>query len=197
MMAWSRLRAPTTALRGCCRSPARRRRSSRCRSCARRRVSASSLRATPEHAHCWRREGHAVETRSAEDLIADADRYDVVVLIHPNNPGGECFEAAALLQVHARLASRGGWLIVDEAFIDATPAQSLCAYSEREGLIVLRSAGKFFGLAGARAGFVCAARTLLDPLASSSAPGASADLRAMCCNTHCSIADGTRLRARV
>ncbi len=117
-----------------------------------------------EHAHAWQRAGHSVETRSANALIDDADCYDVIVLIHPNNPGGERFDVAALLQLHERLAVRGGWLIVDEAFIDATPAHSLCAYSEREGLIVLRSAGKFFGLAGARAGFVCAAPALLETL---------------------------------
>jgi len=117
-----------------------------------------------EHAHAWRREGHAVETRHADALIADADRYDVIVLIHPNNPTGECFEIAALLQLHERLASRGGWLVVDEAFIDATPARSLCAHGGRDGLIVLRSVGKFFGLAGARAGFVCALPALLENL---------------------------------
>lgn len=117
-----------------------------------------------EHAQAWRRAGHTVETRRAEALIEHADRYDVVVLIHPNNPGGERFDVAALLQLHERLAARGDWLIVDEAFIDATPACSLCAYSDREGLVVLRSAGKFFGLAGARAGFVCAAPALLDTL---------------------------------
>jgi L-threonine-O-3-phosphate decarboxylase len=117
-----------------------------------------------EHAHAWRRAGHIVELLPATDLIAQAERFDVLVLINPNNPGGERFEADALLQLHATLAARGGWLLVDEAFIDVTPGNSLCAYSGREGLIVLRSAGKFFGLAGARAGFVCAAPRLLDAL---------------------------------
>lgn len=117
-----------------------------------------------EHAHAWRREGHAVETLPADVLLASAQRFDVVVLIHPNNPGGDRFEPADLLALHAVLASRGGWLVVDEAFIDVEPARSLCAHADREGLIVLRSVGKFFGLAGARAGFVCAAPSLLDAL---------------------------------
>jgi cobalamin biosynthetic protein CobC len=55
-------------------------------------------------------------------------------------------------------------MVVDEAFIDTTPEQSLCHYSSRAGLIVLRSLGKFFGLAGARVGFVCAAPQLLAQL---------------------------------
>lgn len=117
-----------------------------------------------EHAHAWERAGHQVESRSASVLFAEARHYDVIVLIHPNNPGGHRFEVPALLQLHAELAARGGWLVVDEAFIDATPEQSLCDFSDRNGLIVLRSVGKFFGLAGARAGFVCAAPALLHAL---------------------------------
>ncbi|MFC3551604.1 threonine-phosphate decarboxylase CobD [Lysobacter cavernae] len=117
-----------------------------------------------EHAQAWRRAGHAVELLAAAELIAQAERFDVIVLIHPNNPGGDIFERDALLRLHATLAARGGWLVVDEAFIDATPQHSLCADSEREGLVVLRSVGKFFGLAGARAGFACAGEALLTAL---------------------------------
>ncbi|MFK3646988.1 threonine-phosphate decarboxylase CobD [Lysobacter enzymogenes] len=117
-----------------------------------------------EHAHAWRRAGHAVETLAGDDLLAQRERYDVVVLIHPNNPGGDRFERDALLALQQMLAARGGWLLIDEAFMDATPERSLCGDTAREGLIVLRSAGKFFGLAGARAGFVCAAPALLAAL---------------------------------
>ena len=49
-----------------------------------------------------------------------------------------------LLHVHAELAARGGWLLVDEAFMDVTPQQSLCRYTDRDGLIVLRSVRKIF-----------------------------------------------------
>lgn len=117
-----------------------------------------------EHAHAWRREGHVVDTLPADVLLGSVDRLDVIVLIHPNNPGGERFDGMDLLDVHATLASRGGWLVVDEAFIDVEPHRSLCARSDREGLVVLRSVGKFFGLAGARAGFVCAAPALLEAM---------------------------------
>lgn len=117
-----------------------------------------------EHAHAWRQAGHAVETLPAAGLFAQAGRFDVIVLIHPNNPGGDRFDREALLRLHASLAARGGWLVVDEAFMDAEPEHSLCGDSDRAGLIVLRSVGKFFGLAGARVGFVCAAPTLLEPL---------------------------------
>ena len=117
-----------------------------------------------EHAHAWRAAGHAVDTLAADALYAEAARFDVVVLIHPNNPGADTFERDALLGLHAALAARGGWLVLDEAFIDATPEASLVASSGRTGLVVLRSVGKFFGLAGARAGFVAAAASLRDAL---------------------------------
>ena len=117
-----------------------------------------------EHAHAWRQAGHEVEPLPAARLL-DADAaFDVVILIHPNNPGGDTFTRDELLALHARLQAKGGWLLVDEAFIDATPAHSLCAETMREGLVVLRSVGKFFGMAGARAGFVCASPVLLDAM---------------------------------
>ena len=98
--------------------------------------------------------------------IADAitERTRVVFLANPNNPTGRHFSPAQLLAWHARLAQRGGWLIVDEAYIDTLPAQSLAAYSAEPGLIVLRSFGKFFGMAGIRLGFVLAEQALLDRL---------------------------------
>jgi cobalamin biosynthetic protein CobC len=69
-----------------------------------------------------------------------------------------------LLRWHKRLQKRGGWLVIDEAFMDATPAFSLACDSGRPGLIVLRSLGKFFGLAGVRAGCVLAEKNLTDRL---------------------------------
>ena len=114
-----------------------------------------------EHAHAWRAAGHAV---TAWQPAQGVDALDVLVLVHPNNPGGQTYTRAELLDWHACLAARGGWLLVDEAFIDATPEASLAADCPREGLIVLRSLGKFFGLAGVRVGFVLAEPALLAAL---------------------------------
>jgi len=123
-----------------------------------------------EHAHAWRANGHAVEMLPATEPLAQAHRFDVIVLIHPNNPAGDRFDRATLLSLQTALVARNGWLVVDEAFIDATPERSLCDVADRDGLVVLRSVGKFFGLAGARAGFVCAAQALLDALRESLGP---------------------------
>jgi L-threonine-O-3-phosphate decarboxylase len=116
-----------------------------------------------EHAQAWRAAGHAVVP--VDPAGAPPDDLDVLVLIHPNNPTGRAYATDALLGWHDRLAARGGWLVVDEAFMDCTPAASLAGHSHRSGLVVLRSLGKFFGLAGARVGFVLAEPALLDRLA--------------------------------
>ena len=117
-----------------------------------------------EHAYAWRNAGHEVAAVAAERLDETVQDSDVLLLIHPNNPTGVRFSVEQLLDWHARLAARGGWLVVDEAFMDVTPEHSLCAYCARPGLIVLRSLGKFFGLAGARVGFICAQASLLAQL---------------------------------
>lgn len=109
-----------------------------------------------EHAHAWQRYGHQISTFT--DLQDDRilNTADVVLLCNPNNPTASSFTAADLLKLHAKLQARGGWLIVDEAFMDATPQNSIAQHTHLEGLFVLRSLGKFFGLAGARVGFLLA-----------------------------------------
>lgn len=116
-----------------------------------------------EHAQAWRaRHAQAV---SAEAMEAAVARSDIVVLVQPNNPTGVHFGRERLLDWHARLARRGGWLVVDEAFIDTEPEYSLVPRAGTDGLVVLRSLGKFFGLAGARVGFVFAPAAVRTALA--------------------------------
>lgn len=111
-----------------------------------------------EHAHAWQRAGHRVE--NIQEYQPDMP-FDVLVLVNPNNPTGRLVPANILLEWHAALSLRGGWLVVDEAFMDVTPEHSLATYTGMPGLIVLRSLGKFFGLAGIRVGFILAWETLL------------------------------------
>ncbi|HET7831714.1 MAG TPA: threonine-phosphate decarboxylase CobD [Gallionella sp.] len=118
-----------------------------------------------EHAHAWRRHGHTVVQVPAAEIQRAAETAQVVVIVNPNNPTGKLFTRDELLNLHAQLAARGGWLVVDEAFIDATPQHGLAPLCPRAGLIVLRSLGKFFGLAGARVGFVLAEPSILQSLA--------------------------------
>ncbi len=123
-----------------------------------------------EHAHCWTQAGHAVREVAYDALAAAVDDCDVLVVCNPNNPTGATVAPDILLSWAERLAARGGWLIVDEAFGDTASHGSVAAYTDREGLIVLRSMGKFFGLAGVRLGFVATHPTLLETLASALGP---------------------------
>ncbi|WP_374325269.1 threonine-phosphate decarboxylase CobD [Aquipseudomonas alcaligenes] len=123
-----------------------------------------------EHALAWRREGHLVQELSEGTVERDLEYFDLLLVINPNNPSGRLIERERLLGWHTRLAERGGWLVVDEAFMDCTPQHSLAAESQRPGLIVLRSFGKFFGLAGIRLGFVLAEQALLDQLSEQLGP---------------------------
>jgi len=118
-----------------------------------------------EHPQAWQRAGHEVVELDEIQAEAELDSLDVLVLVNPNNPTGHRVPRERLLGWHARLAQRGGWLLVDEAFMDNTPEYSVTDCAERPGLIVLRSFGKFFGLAGVRLGCVVAEPSLLQRLA--------------------------------
>ncbi len=123
-----------------------------------------------EHAHAWQQYGHQVTPMSAAEILHSGDEVQVALIVNPNNPSGLLFSRDELLRLHKKLAARGGWLLVDEAFMDATPAHSLASACPLPGLIVLRSLGKFFGLAGARVGFVLAEEKILQPLAEALGP---------------------------
>ncbi|MEZ5435972.1 MAG: threonine-phosphate decarboxylase CobD [Pseudomonadales bacterium] len=117
-----------------------------------------------EHAHAWQRAGHTLIALDENNIDRDIARLDILLLVNPNNPTGKVFTRAQLLQWHAQLQKNNGRLIIDEAFIDCDPQHSLISEAQQTGLIVLRSLGKFFGLAGARVGFVFAEKNLLTDL---------------------------------
>ncbi len=102
-----------------------------------------------EHQAAW---PTAVPVATAEAL---AD-FDVGVLCNPNNPDGRIVPAPKLLSLADALARRGGFLLVDEAFADFSPGVSVAPALPHPGLVVLRSFGKAFGLAGLRLGFMLA-----------------------------------------
>lgn len=84
--------------------------------------------------------------------LADIAGADLAVVVNPNNPDGRRHDPAEVLS----LAGRVGLLVVDESFAEAAPELSI-AGAVTENLIVLRSFGKFYGLAGLRLGFALAA----------------------------------------
>ncbi|HWK68713.1 MAG TPA: threonine-phosphate decarboxylase CobD [Rhizobiaceae bacterium] len=98
--------------------------------------------------------GHeAVEVTEFEALF-DAD---LAILVNPNNPDGRVVERPRLLALAETMRRKGGRLVVDEAFMDVGPrGESVAGDVVPGGLVVLRSFGKFFGLAGVRLGFALA-----------------------------------------
>jgi cobalamin biosynthetic protein CobC len=95
--------------------------------------------------------------------LDDMDRFDVAIVVNPNNPNGRITPRAALLDLHQRLARPRGVLIVDEAFADFD-AEGLAATLPSRGAVVLRSFGKAYGLAGLRLGFAVASPDIVASL---------------------------------
>ena len=113
-------------------------------------------------------DGPACHLRPAYRTHADAFAHSTAVsepekapdeaallLANPNNPDGRVFSRDEMRRLLKQREQGNGWLIVDEAFADCTPACSIAPeVGEGRRLVVLRSFGKFFGLAGVRLGFV-------------------------------------------
>jgi cobalamin biosynthetic protein CobC len=116
-----------------------------------------------EFGHVLRGAGWTVEYVADLDALVGAD---LAIVVNPNNPDGQRHDPEALLA----LASRVGRLVIDESFVDTTPELSLAAQAGRPGLLILRSFGKFYGLAGLRLGFVLGNETDIAALASIAGP---------------------------
>ena len=97
------------------------------------------------------------------DALAGAD---LAVVVNPNNPDGRRHDPNELLA----LLPRVGRLVVDESFADAIPGLSLAPEAGRPGLLILRSFGKFYGLAGLRLGFALGSEADVAALAAMAGP---------------------------
>jgi cobalamin biosynthesis protein CobC len=123
-----------------------------------------------EHARAAALAGHRVEAVSRLDECGAAT---LVILANPNNPDGRLFARDELVALAADLRRRGGLLVIDEAFMDVAPPGSSFAADVAGGeVVVLRSFGKFFGLAGVRLGFALAAPPLGRKIAAALGPWA-------------------------
>ncbi|MEK9281965.1 MULTISPECIES: threonine-phosphate decarboxylase CobD [unclassified Bradyrhizobium] len=107
--------------------------------------------------------GWDVEEVGELDALAGTD---LALVVNPNNPDGRCHQPETLLA----LLPRVGRLVIDESFADALPHLSLAREADRPGLLILRSFGKFYGLAGLRLGFALGNATDVAALAAMSGP---------------------------
>ncbi len=126
-----------------------------------------------EHEAAWER---TAEVRVHDRL--DPDAADLWVVVNPNNPDGRRIDAATLAGFARTLAQGRGRehaargepvLVVDEAFMDPTPGETVAG---APGTLVMRSFGKFYGLAGLRLGFAVGAPATLARLAEALGPWA-------------------------
>lgn len=104
-----------------------------------------------EHAAALTAQGWQVDAAADLNAMVGAD---LAVVVNPNNPDGRRWPPEAL----ADLAGKVGRLVVDESFADAQDGLSLAPHLAElgENVVILRSFGKFYGLAGVRLGFVLA-----------------------------------------
>ncbi|MGB0958917.1 MAG: threonine-phosphate decarboxylase CobD [Halocynthiibacter sp.] len=116
-----------------------------------------------EHAASFKNAGWPVKEVAT---LSDLEGADVAIIVNPNNPDGQIFTRDTVL----KLAKTVGHLIVDESFADPYPSHSVAPEAGRDGLIVLRSFGKFYGLAGVRLGFILGAAELIADLQDMAGP---------------------------
>lgn len=116
-----------------------------------------------EHAGALRASGWEVKEATQLTELAGAD---LAVVVNPNNPDGKHYSPEDLLDVRSKV----GRLVVDESFADPYPNVSITPEAGQEGLIVLRSFGKFYGLAGMRLGFAIGCKADISALAELAGP---------------------------
>ncbi|ESY04693.1 MULTISPECIES: threonine-phosphate decarboxylase CobD [unclassified Mesorhizobium] len=125
-----------------------------------------------EHARAAAIAGHAVAEVDDFEALAGAE---IAIVVNPNNPDGRVVSRERLLRLAETLRAIGGLLVVDEAFMDVGPhAESLAGDVGRGGIVVLRSFGKFFGLAGLRLGFALSDAATVERLETQFGPWAVA-----------------------
>lgn len=125
-----------------------------------------------EHQQAWQQAQFTICLYDDElPPLATLNQHCVLVIINPNNPTAKLFSQQDILIYQQCIASLNGLLVVDEAFMDIiTPSQSMISSIDDSNVIILRSFGKFFGLAGIRIGFVLANRHWIAALTDSLGP---------------------------
>lgn len=98
---------------------------------------------------------HAAGFRAHGWTVTDRGPAQARVLVHPNNPDGRLWTSRDVT---------GPLTVIDESFCDICPEQSLISLADRPGVVVLKSFGKFWGLAGLRLGFAIGHPDLISKL---------------------------------
>lgn len=106
-----------------------------------------------DHARVWDQSGRNL--RALSDPV-EARPSEITIIVNPNNPDGRVVSHSWLSAHAAKATQAGGFLVVDEAFGDVMDEPSAVDLVAGGNVIILKSLGKFFGLAGVRLGFAIA-----------------------------------------
>jgi len=118
-----------------------------------------------EHQYTWEQAGNKVMCINTLNSIP---RDVIAVVVNPNNPDGKKYQVEDILKLSEKLIL----LIVDEAFCDNSPDLSTIPHLAGHNILVLRSLGKFFGLAGLRLGFAIGMSSITQSLSARLGPWA-------------------------
>ncbi|MFK5986658.1 MAG: pyridoxal phosphate-dependent class II aminotransferase [Pseudomonadota bacterium] len=121
-----------------------------------------------EHLYAWQNNDHKIILLHPDEIDSQLEQLDCLVIVNPNNPSGFIFQTEQLLKYldffEKKSKYQNAYLIIDEAFMDSTEELSLLPNIKNNSLIILRSIGKFFGLAGIRCGFIFSSTELLEKI---------------------------------
>lgn len=129
-----------------------------------------------EHQQAWFKAGYQLHFYQ-QNLPSNIEKNSVVVVINPNNPLTDTFSVPQLKKLQNLCQQQQALLIIDEAFADIFTEEfsfvpHLAALDQASDVLVLRSFGKFFGLAGLRIGFVCSTKEWCETIQQSNGPWA-------------------------
>ena len=122
-----------------------------------------------EYEHSWQSNGVSPISISTFEHACETS-FDVIYLCNPNNPDGRLTQASTIIDKAEQYPET--MFIIDEAFMDCSPQESILLKQMLENIIVIRSFGKFFGLAGLRLGWVFATAKIIHKFRSMVGPWA-------------------------
>ncbi|MBX7145921.1 MAG: aminotransferase class I/II-fold pyridoxal phosphate-dependent enzyme [Alphaproteobacteria bacterium] len=115
-----------------------------------------------EYAKCWGSKNSKITyVKKITELKRD---QQILIICNPNNPNGAIIDHNVILDTAQFLKKNKGILIIDEAFVDPIPEYSIVPLLHHSNIIVLKSFGKFFGLAGLRLGFMISAHPVIQQI---------------------------------
>lgn len=124
-------------------------------------------RAEIEHIALKKEDGYAIgveefihtlrkgcNTNSSPAAHQSSEPFEMAFLCNPNNPTGRLLKRQAVKKIADAARDHGCYLVVDEAYIDFSPGDSVIEeVADNPNLFVLRSMTHFFALGGVRFGY--------------------------------------------